>query len=340
MSVTALRPPEPRLRRDALQLALAALAVAMVAGAVALLVWSFATPTPPPAKNPFGMGLREAAPSGSALGRLILSYQSAFFLALKTALGAIKNDATAAWSLVAIGFAYGVFHAAGPGHGKAVIAGYILSSERALAKGVVLSLAAALIQALVAIGLVGAVFIIAGGTAPMMSRTANLVELSGFALVAALGAVMTWRKAGKLLGIASLARDPGIAATECCDHVHLPPPERLERITGFRDMAGVALGAGIRPCAGAILILVLALSQHLLWAGIAATVAMALGTAITTGAIAALAVYAKRLALRIAGGRGTSGAVLVSALELAAAAFVLVLGLSLVTGIWSGEGGF
>ncbi len=68
--------------------------------------------------------------------------------------------------------------------------------------------------------------------------------------------------------------------------------------------------------------------------GIAATFAMALGTALTTGAIAALAVFAKALALRIAGGRGAAGAVAVAAIELLAAAFVLVLGASLLFGLW------
>jgi nickel/cobalt exporter len=341
VSVEALRSAEPRARRGLAQLALAAFAVLAVGGTIALLVGLFTSPATPPPRNPFGMGLREAAPSGSELGRLILSYQSSFFLALKSALGTIKADPAAAWSLIGVGFAYGVFHAAGPGHGKAVIAGYILSSERALAKGVALSLAAALIQASVAIGLVGAVFILAGGTAPTMARTAQLVELLGFALVAGIGAAMTWRKAGKLLGVAGLARNPVRASEgECCDHMHLPPPERLEQISGLRDMAVIAMGAGIRPCAGAILILVLALTQHMLWAGVAATLAMALGTAVTTSAIAALAVYAKQLALRLAGGRRARGAILVAGLELAAAAFVLILGLSLVTGIWSGEGGF
>lgn len=342
MSVIALRPARPTAR-SLVQLGLAVAAFALIGVGVALLVWLFApAASAPPARNPFGMGLREAAPSATAFGRMVLHYQGTFFLALKSALGAMRTDPAAAWSLVGIGFAYGIFHAAGPGHGKAVISSYILSSERALARGVALSFAAALIQALVAIGLVAGVFILAGGTAATMSWTANAVELSGFAVVAALGLLMTWRKAGKLLGVVDLAGHPSghTNAGACdCDHVHMPPPEALER-SSLRDMAAIALGAGIRPCAGAILVLVLALSQHLLAAGIAATFAMALGTAITTSTIAALAVYAKRLALRLAGGRGMGGAILVAGLELAAAAFVLVLGLSLLTGIWSGEGGF
>ncbi len=340
MSVVALQPVR-RTSRGFTQLALAILAVAIIGSGVALLVWLFAPAVSAPAKSPFGMGLREAAPGANAFGRLILHYQGSFFLALKSALGAMKTDSRAAWSLVAVGFAYGIFHAAGPGHGKAVISSYILSSERALARGIALSVAAALIQAVVAIGLVGAVFIVAGGTATTMSWTANLVELSGFAVVAALGLAMTWRKAGKVLSALDRARHPGgMAGEDCgCDHTHMPEPAQLER-SSLRDMAGIALGAGIRPCAGAILVLVLAMSQHLLAAGIAATFAMALGTAITTSSIAAIAVYAKRLALRLAGSRDTGGALLVAGLELAAAAFVLVLGLSLLTGLWSGEGAF
>jgi nickel/cobalt exporter len=66
---------------------------------------------------------------------------------------------------------------------------------------------------------------------------------------------------------------------------------------------------------------------------------MALGTALTTGLIAAVAVFAKHLALRLAGGRGATGAVLVAGLELLAAAFVAVLGISLLLGLWTLFGG-
>ena len=127
-----------------------------------------------------------------------------------------------------------------------------------------------------------------------MNRSRCGVELASFAAVALLGAVMTWRKAGKALGTLALARNPlaGPQADDC-DHVHLPPPEATRRLTRWRDMAGVALAAGIRPCAGALIVLVFALSQGLFAAGIAATFAMALGTALTTGAIAALAVFAR-----------------------------------------------
>ena len=69
----------------------------------------------------------------------------------------------------------------------------------------------------------------------------------------------------------------------------------------------------------------------MLWIGIAATFAMAAGTAITTGALAALAVFAKDIALRLGGG-GQRGAALGRLAEFAAALLVLCFGLLLLTG--------
>jgi ABC-type nickel/cobalt efflux system permease component RcnA len=328
--------------RIVLRLALALAALALVGAVVALRVWLLAPAAPPPpVRNPFGTGLREAAPAATGLGGTILALQSAFYKSIQTAVAALKQDAAAIWSVMGLGFAYGAFHAAGPGHGKAVIAAYLVSNERALVKGIALSFAAALVQALVAVALVGAVAVAFRATAATMTEVARYVELASFAAVAALGAVLLWRKAGKALGVAALARDPRPVAPEAqaCDHVHLPPPEALEHITRWRELAGLVLAAGIRPCSGALIVLVFGLSQGLFAAGVAATLAMALGTALTTGAIAALAVFAKALALRFAGGRGPAGVVAVSALELLAAAFVLVLGLALLAGVWNGTAG-
>jgi ABC-type nickel/cobalt efflux system permease component RcnA len=346
------------------RLALAIGAVVLVAGGVAVLLWLLAPAAAPVApRNPFGVGLREAAPGVGGLGGYILAVQGQFYRSLQGAVTALKTDGLALWSLIAIGFAYGAFHAAGPGHGKAIIAAYLVSSERALAKGLAMSLAAALVQALVAIGLVGVVDALFHATAASMGRVANAVEIISFAAVALLGTVLVWRKAGKLLA-AAYAHEPAphshahdhahshersshhahthahdhAHAHVCdhgCGHAHLPSPQELEGIGGWREAAGVVLAAGIRPCSGAIILLVFALSQGLLAAGVAATFAMALGTALTTGLIAALAVFARTLATRIARGRGGYSALLIGGLELAAAAFVLVLGVSLLAGLWT-----
>jgi len=342
MSVTAQSLPAltAGASRLGLRLALALAAIAAVTGAVATFVWLFGpTASPPNPRSPFGAGLREAAPSAQGLGVWILAIQGGFYRSLQAAVLALKSNGAALWSLTGIGFAYGVFHAAGPGHGKAVIAAYLVSSERALLKGLGMSLAAALVQALVAVALVGVAAVLLHTTAATISPVTNAAEIASFAAVAALGALLVWRKAGKIVSVAMLAYEPrGYATTDaCCDHAHLPPPEAIDRIGCWREAAGVVLAAGLRPCAGAIIVLVFALAQGVFAAGVAATVAMALGTALTTSVIAALAVFAKSLALRFAGGRGATGALAVAGLELLAAAFVFVLGGSLLIGLWAGS---
>lgn len=330
--------------RTVTQLGMSLAAVAIVGSAMALLAWFFVSlapvPVRPPARSPFGAGVREAAPAATGLGAYILALQSQFYQALQRTVLTLKEHGAAVWSLVGLGFAYGVFHAAGPGHGKAVVAAYLVSSERALLKGMLLSFAAAVVQALVAIALVSLLSVAMRSTAATLSQVTNAVEIASFSAVAALGAALVWRKAGKLLGTAALARNPfAQPVSGSCGHVHLPPPEALNRLTHWREMAGVVLAAGMRPCAGALIILVLGLSQGLFGACVAATFAMAVGTALTTGFIATLAVFAKGMALRIAGGRGTGGALTVAGIELLAAAFILVLGASLLAGLWTGAGG-
>jgi nickel/cobalt exporter len=323
-----------------IRLALALGAVAVVAGAVALLMWLLAPAAAvPPPRNPFGVGVREAAPSAGGLGGYILAVQGQFYRSLQAAVAALKENGAAIWSLMAIGFAYGVFHAAGPGHGKAVIAAYLVSNERTLAKGFGMSLAAALVQACVAVALVSVIAAALRATAATMSQVTNAVEIVSFAAVAALGLVLVWRKAGKVLASAHThdhTHLDGHHHTHTCDHacghVHLPEAERAR---GWREMAGVVLAAGMRPCTGAIIVLVFALSQGLFAAGIAATFTMALGTALTTGLIAAVAVFGKAVAVRLARGRGVHGARIIAGIELLAAAFVLVLGASLLAGLWT-----
>jgi ABC-type nickel/cobalt efflux system permease component RcnA len=325
----------PALSRRLIVAGLALLLVGLVlAGLAAILAAS--NPPPAPPRNPFGVALpREAAPATTGLGAVILAWQSSFYRELTATLKAVSQSPAALWSLLGLGFGYGVFHAAGPGHGKAVISGYIVADNRSLRRGLALSFAAAILQALVAISLVGTLTLVLRTTAQQMSRTTWVIEQASFALVAAVGLWVLWRKAGALLalGRGAQAHDP------TCDHVHMPGPDEVSRLKGFREMAGVVLAAGLRPCAGALIILVFSASQGLVWAGVAATFAMALGTALTTGALAALAVFFKFAALRLASGGSLGAARALAVLELLAAAFVAVLGAALFLGLWAAGAG-
>jgi ABC-type nickel/cobalt efflux system permease component RcnA len=124
---------------------------------------------------------------------------------------------------------------------------------------------------------------------------------------------------------------------EHCGHNHGPLPQELAGPGGWARGLGAIFAVGLRPCSGAILVLVFALAQGLFWAGIAATFVMGLGTAITVAAIAVVAVSAKGLARRIAGQGDGAGAVFLRGVEFAAAGVVLVFGAGLLLGYLAAE---
>lgn len=268
----------------------------------------------------------------------------------------------AASVLAFISFMYGVLHAAGPGHGKAVISSYVLANERTVRRGVFLSFLAALIQALSAIAIVGILAIALNATSLSIKATENWIETLSWALVAAIGAWMLTGQIKRLL--AHMAEKPvdhahvhnshddrdhhqnhGHVYTHdtccadhwagaqthahdgaCCGHAHMPAPKDLEGELGWRKALAIAFSVGVRPCSGAIIVLIFALSQGLLWAGIFATFAMALGTAITVSVLAALAVGSKELAQRMAGENSLWAQRIGLAAGLTGSALVLLMG--------------
>ena len=306
---------------------------------------------------------------GGAEGGLtgwLMARQSALTHLIAGKVHALHGQPSAAWGLVGLGLAYGVVHAAGPGHGKAVLASYMLANETSLKRGAVLALLAALLQALIAIALVGAAGFIFQATASQMNRAANWIELASYGGIAAIGAWLVWRKGGALIaafgehaarrralvsapayaGVAwrraafSLSAaayragppdTPGELVDEC-GHMHMPDPSQLNGSFSWRAAAGTVIAAGARPCSGAILVLVFAMAQGLFAAGVAAAFAMAMGTAIATGALAWVAVFAKSSAMRLAAGENSRLALVARGFEFAAALAVLAFGVALLVG--------
>jgi ABC-type nickel/cobalt efflux system permease component RcnA len=341
----------------------AALGVAVLAVALAGdSLWHAAL-----AQNPFG-GPR-AVPDQQVGGIVgwVLAKQSEFYRAMSSTIRVAKSDGSAVWTLLGISFAYGVFHAAGPGHGKAVISSYLVANEETAQRGIVLSFASALAQALVAVLIVGIGAWLLNVTAKTMCGTERIIEIVSYGLIAAFGARLVWSKGGGLLRAMQAARAkpapelaPAMAQEaahhhddeahghhhhhhgdhqhdEHCGHSHGPEPSALAGPGGWQRGLGAVLTVGIRPCSGAILVLVFALAQGLFWAGVAATFVMGIGTAITVATIATIAVSAKGLARRLAAGREGGGALLMRGLEFAAAALVLLLGAGLLLGYVAAE---
>jgi nickel/cobalt exporter len=372
--------------RNAVFIALAAtLCVAVVSAASAHDVFAL---TP---RNPFDVGITEGGGQATGITGWILAKQIYFERMLSGAVRAIKTDRSALWTLIGLSFTYGVFHAAGPGHGKAVVASYMLANERALQRGITIAFVAAILQGLVAIALVSVLALLLNVTSQRMRDVANLVEVASYAGIAVLGAWLVWRKGSALFSIlrqhapsvgpapalagaaqgatlgadvhihdhdhahhrhthdhdhhghdhhahgASVAAiDPHHVHDEHCGHFHAPDPSTLGDNFSWRSALATVLAAGARPCSGAILVLVFALAQGLFLAGIAATFAMSLGTALTTGALAATAVFAKDIALKMAGGDSMRSLLLVRLFEFGAACLVLLIGASLFLGASAG----
>lgn len=314
------------------------------------------------AQSSLGIGAAEvAAPStGLFAGTLnwINAQQQTFYRSLTGALRSMRDGGGGTWLLVALSFAYGVFHAAGPGHGKAVISSYMLANEVALRRGVMLSFVSALLQGLTAVAIMSAVFLFLRGTAVSMTDATRFLEIASFALVTAFGAWLLWKKAGPavagLLGRRPAhalsaaathhhhhhhhdhdhshdhAHDHG-AVCSSCGHSHAPDPEMLsgDRFD-WRTAWAAIVAVGLRPCTGALVVLSFAFLNGLWAGGFLSVLAMSLGTAITVSILAILAVTAKNWAVAIAGD-GRAGNRIHATIEIAGAAFVFLLGLTLLT---------
>jgi nickel/cobalt exporter len=324
-------------------------------------------------------------PPATGIVGFILAKQSLFYHELSGLIRTAKTDGSALWGLMGVSFIYGVFHAAGPGHGKAVISSYLLANEETWRRGIALSFASALLQAVTAVTLVAIVAILIGATAKMMGDTVRVIELVSYALIVLVGARLLWVKGRAFVHTRQAVRAEHASASanhaherraqadhaRCAHHDHAhnrqtphaeqhehhhphahshdhdhdeegsvlpwghahgPEPEELAGPGGWRRGLSAIVAVGLRPCSGAIIVLVFALAQGLFWAGVASTLVMGVGTAITVAAIATLAVGAKTLAKRFATTRAGYGTLMLRGVEVGAAVVVMLFGVLLLTG--------
>jgi nickel/cobalt exporter len=328
-------------------------ALMLAAAAIALAI------EPSLAQNPFG----QRTPPPSGFMGWIMAQQSAFYRQMAGAIKAAKEDGSALWTLVGISFAYGVFHAAGPGHGKAVISSYLIADNATWKRGALLAIISALVQALVAIAVVGIAAVALGATARTTSSAVRWIEIAAYSLIIAFGLYLLWKKGRSFLAAwrakpdahAHVHHDHGHSHSHDhahhhhhthdhdhvhdarCGHSHGPEPAELKGDDWFRRGMVAAVAAGMRPCSGAILVLVFALAQGIFFSGVAATFAMAAGVAITVTTIAVLAVFGKSLAVRLSGAMGGRSDLALRGIEVLGALFVIAFGALLLTGYLASE---
>jgi nickel/cobalt exporter len=329
------------------------------------------------AQGAFGIGRAAhfASPDASGVFGWVLAKQAAYYRDFSGMIRAAKANGTAVYGLLGLSFTYGVFHAAGPGHGKAVISSYLIANGETWRRGIALSFASALLQALAAVAIVGIFAALLGGTAATMTQAARAIEIASYCLIIAVGLRLCWMKGRSLLAelhgvsaakqldhacrldhhcghtdsIADCDHDhepnhdhnPMPAhehGTYCeCGHAHGPQPQMLSGPDGWRRGLAAILAVGLRPCSGAILLLVFALAQGLFWLGVVSTFVMGLGTALTVAAIATFAVAAGSFARKLATLRGGIGSLVLRGLELGASFVVVAFGLLLLMGYMASE---
>jgi nickel/cobalt exporter len=343
------------------------------------------------AGNPLGgpRGPAAAPPPSDGLIGWMFAKQAEFYRDMSRIIRLAKTDGSAVWTLLGVSFVYGIFHAAGPGHGKAVISSYLVANEETWRRGIVLSFASAFLQAFVAVAIVGIAAVLLNATAGQMCSAERVIELASYALIALVGLRLIWVKGKGFLHAArgmsrplhavgaavtpphdhnhddhkhhdhkhhdhSHEHDHGHAAhhhdhghhhhhedehASAWGHAHGPEPEELAGPGGWQRGLSAIVAVGLRPCSGAIIVLVFALAQGLFWAGVAATFVMGLGTAITVAGIATLAVGFRSAAKQIAFSKSGYGMLMMRGIEVSAAVVVLAFGVLLLLGYIAAERG-
>ncbi|WP_424964952.1 nickel/cobalt transporter [Dinoroseobacter sp. S375] len=337
----------------------AALALALLAGLV-LLLW--------------GGG-------AEAISRWAAGQQREVQEALAAQLRALRAGSPGALiGFLGVCFAYGFFHAAGPGHGKVVIGGYGVARRITMLRLSAVALAASLGQAVTAILLVGAgALLLRASTAQLTGMAETWFAPASALAILLVGLWLVWRGLRRLrlaqgqapvselvpVGAGpepqapqSLARDFLVAQTEggapdpqgsggagrahahthgagevceTCGHVHAPDPNAVLAARNWRELLAVIGAVAIRPCTGALFVLILGLRLQITAAAIAGTFAMALGTASITIAVAILSTGLRESSLAAVGGWARARH-LGSLLEVAAGLLVALLAWGLLRG--------
>jgi ABC-type nickel/cobalt efflux system permease component RcnA len=291
--------------------------------------------------SPFGVGAPSTdsgAPSSDApasppsllrrVGTQLVMLQSKVNRAINAQLMEIKSGDKpwALWGGLLIGFLYGVFHALGPGHGKSVIIGYFLGREAHPLRGIAMASWISLSHVLGAIVIVTVVhFILAQSLASPVDEVDGLRVFS-YAAILLIGLGMLW-SALRGGGHAHAHHHHGHDGHDHGhDHDHGAP---CAHVPGARKEQGLlGFAAGFIPCSGAILILVFALTNGIVLSGIAMTLAIAVGMAITLSVMGVGSILLRhQIVLRL-----PEGAVASRAFGLIGPILVTLIGAVLLTG--------
>ncbi|MCH2164392.1 MAG: hypothetical protein MK098_07045 [Marinovum sp.] len=300
----------------------------------------------------------------SSIGAWAIEAQRGFQNQIAGAVRALKSGDPGAYiALLSATAAYGFVHALGPGHGKYLVGGVGLGTSVSARKLVGLALASSVAQSIWAIVLVyGGFAILATSARSMTTLAEEILAPASYLAIAAVGVYLIWRGARTLQRVAVVGPRPGggyrLASQHSFAHAsgfsesavqwsHAPLGDdtphdescncaahgltaaEVERVTSLRDGIALVLSVAVRPCTGAIFLLVIAWQMDLAIAGALAVLVMGLGTAALTSLVAISTVVARGVALAMV--QSTPGLrMALPAMQMFAGALIVLISLSLL----------
>ena len=279
-------------------------------GAIALWLWAFG-------------GADQAVRLAADTQRDV---QNAMAAALRALRAGEPGALATLWGLC---FAYGFVHAAGPGHGKLVIGGYGAGTRVPARRLAGMALGASLAQAMTAVLLVyAAVFLFGWGRQETTGVADDVLAPLSYALIGAVGLWLLIRGVRHLRPQQDHAHEGDGDVCTSCGHAHGPTLEQAKTVRSLRDALIVIGTIAVRPCTGALFLLILTWRLGIDWAGIIGAFVMGLGTASITVLVAFAAVGFRESALQLVSHGGVARAL--AWVEILAGGIVLVLAGQLV----------
>ena len=272
----------------------------------------------------FGLGGMDLISHWAAL------QQRAAQTALAAGLRAVRAGEPGAWiTLMGVCASYGFFHAAGPGHGKLLIGGYGAAARVTALRLSTLAVISSLAQALTAIMLVGAGALVLGWSRARMTDTAEQVLApASYGAIAMVGVWLAWRGLRRVRSVRAAAAVAEDGTCHSCGHAHGPSVDQVAGLTSWRDAVVIVVSVAMRPCTGAVFLLILCFGLGIPLAGIVGAMVMGLGTASVTVLVAILAVGTRRSAL--AGWSGSGAVRAIALIEIVAGAVIAVIAATLL----------
>jgi nickel/cobalt transporter (NicO) family protein len=293
------------------------------------------TSEPPAAPQEQPVQVERARGPVAVVGRALLAFQREANRLIATHMRAIRDGETSLPLLIGAGlaFLYGVVHALGPGHGKLVVMSYFLSREAQIGRGLLRGLQIAVfhvISAMIVVALADLLLRKAFGGPP---AEAAGVRLASYGLIALIGMAMT----AQALRRSYLRRQGAEVNHTCCGHEHGYIAHDHASAGEGRgiEQGALSLGVGLVPCTGAVLILLYAMANDILFAGMLLAAAIAAGMAITMGALGVLSIVARNaVAARVKGARNGNGRTLAVVSDYRGALLITLIGTALFWSAW------